>query len=53
LAKTDQDRIKWLRGKLRKIIKKRRKYKAKVEVLEKRMVIAGNSSIYCEAKHFY
>jgi hypothetical protein len=35
------------------MIKKRRKYKAKVKVLEKRITIAGNSDIYYKTKHFY
>jgi hypothetical protein len=53
LAKTDQDRIEWLRGELREMVGKRRKYKAEVEVLEKRIATAGNGGMYCEAKHFY
>jgi hypothetical protein len=53
LAKTDQDRIEWLRGELCEMVGKRRKYKAEVEVLEKRMATAGNGGMYCEAKHFY
>jgi hypothetical protein len=35
------------------MVRKRRKYKAKVKVLEKRIAIAGNSGIYYKAKHFY
>jgi len=53
LAKTDQDRLEWLRGELCKMVGKRRKYKAEVEVLEKRMAIAGNGGTYCEPKDFY
>jgi hypothetical protein len=35
------------------MVGKRKKYKAEVKVLEKRIATAGNSGMYCEAKNFY
>jgi hypothetical protein len=53
LAKTDQDRIEWLRGEVCKLVGKRRRYKAEMKVLEKRMATAGNGGTYSEPKDFY